>query len=325
MAAIATPPPAEGMRLDWFAIPEPVRHAVEEQVGSTVAAAISQPTGFSPGVAARLRLTDGRRLFAKAAGPVPNPGTPEIHRREARIMAALPLNASIPRLLGSYDGGEGGWVVLLFEEVAGAHPAQPWQLAELDRVLHALDELGAALTPSPLLPPLVETASEEFATRLCGWQLLCTEEPPRLARLDPWSQRHLAALAELEALAPAAVAGETLLHFDIRADNLLLTEERVWFVDWPLACVGAAWVDLAFFAPSVAMQGGPPPEELRMRSATGRAADPNALTAGVVAMAGFFTHRSLQPPPPGLPTLRAFQAAQGVVARQWVAQRTGWS
>ena len=323
MVEIATPPPAEGVRLDWFAIPAEVRRAVEQQVGSTVATAISQPTGFSPGVAARLRLADGRQLFVKAAGPVPNPGTPTSHRREVRIVSALPVNAPVPRLLGSYE--EDGWVVLLFEEVAGSHPAQPWRLAELDRVLYALDELGAVLTPSPLLPPLVDTASEEFATRICGWQQLCAEEPSPLARLDAWSQRHLAALAELESLAPAAVAGETLLHFDIRADNLLLTDERVWFVDWPLACVGAAWVDLAFFAPSVAMQGGPSPEEFLMRAAAGRAADADAITAGVVAMAGFFTHRSRQPAPPGLPTLRAFQAAQGVVARQWVAQRMGWS
>jgi len=290
-----------------------------------VDSAISQPTGFSPGVAARLRLTDGRRVFVKAISPTPNPDAPAIHRREARIVAALPANAPVPRLLSIYDEGEDGWVVLLFAEVAGNHPAQPWRAAELDHVLHALDELAAALTPSPLHPPMVGAAQEEFATRLCGWQLLCTEQPSQLARLDPWSQRHLAALAELETLSPAAVAGETLLHFDIRADNLLLTDERVWFVDWPLACVGAAWVDVAFFAPSVAMQGGPPPEELLRRSAAGRAADPDAITAGVVAMAGFFTHRSLQPPPPGLPTVRAFQAAQGVVARQWVAQRTGWS
>ncbi|MCB0099020.1 MAG: hypothetical protein KDE46_24975, partial [Caldilineaceae bacterium] len=37
-----------------------------------------------------------------------------------------------------------------------------------------------------------------------------------------------------------------------------------------------------------------------------------------------FTHRAVQAPPPGLPTRRAFQAAQGEVAWVWLAQRTGW-
>lgn len=325
MSTTITPPPAEGVRLDWLAIPAPVRAAVEERLGSAVEAAHSQPTGFSPGVAARLQLADGRRCFAKAVGPEPNPDTPTFHRREARIVAALPPSAPVPRLLTTYDEGEGGWIVLVFDEVAGWHPAQPWRTDELDRVLHALGKLAETLTPSPLAPPLVSTASEAFATRLCGWRLLSEEEPSHLAALDAWSQRHLAALIQLEALAPAAVAGQTLLQFDVRADNMLLTHEQVWFVDWPHACVGAAWVDLLGFAPSVTMQGGPSPEALLARHPAGHTADPAAITAAVVAMAGYFTQRALQPPPPGIPTVRAFQAAQGRVARQWVAQRTGWS
>jgi hypothetical protein len=87
--------------------------------------------------------------------------------------------------------------------------------------------------------------------------------------------------------------------------------------------VGAAWVDVVFFAPSVTMQGGPPPEEVIVRHPAIRRADPTSVTAAIVATAGFFTHRSVQPPPPGLPTVRAFQAAQGVVARNWVALRSG--
>ena len=55
-----------------------------------------------------------------------------------------------------------------------------------------------------------------------------------------------------------------------------------------------------------------------------KAKAPDACAKEVfAALAGYFTHRALQPPPPGLPTLRAFQAAQGEVARQWLAHRTG--
>jgi aminoglycoside phosphotransferase (APT) family kinase protein len=317
----AQPPPAEGVRLPWTAVPAHLRALAERQLGSAVGTATSQPTGFSPGVAARLQLADGRRVFAKAVGPEPNPGAPAIHRREAQVVAALPAAAPVPRLLWSYDDPDTGWVLLLFEEVAGHGPAQPWRADELERVLAALVELGAALTPAPLAPPAVKRAGEAFATQLCGWGLLLAEGQAARNRLDAWSARHLEALAALEAGAPAAVAGDTLLHFDVRADNLLLTPERVWFVDWPLACVGAPWVDVVFFAPSVAMQGGPPPEALIARHPAARAADPAALTAVVASVAGFFTQRALQPPPPGLPTVRAFQAAQGAVARAWLAQR----
>ncbi len=316
------PPPAEGVRLEWHAVPAPVRAAVERALGSAVVAAATQPTGFSPGVAARLQLEDGRRVFAKAVGPAPNPDAPGFHRREARVVSALPPEAPVPRLLAVHDDAGTGWVVLAFEEIAGQHPAQPWRPDELERVLGALADM---LTPSPLHPGAVATASERLAHDLCGWRLLRDEGPERASGLDDWSRRHLEALVALEAQAVAAAAGDTLLHFDVRADNLLLTPERVWFLDWPHACTGAAWVDAVFFAPSVHMQGGPPPEDVIARHPAARAAEPDAVTAVVAAVAGFFTHRALQPAPPGLPTLRAFQAAQGAVARDWLARRTGWA
>lgn len=319
------PPPAEGVRLEWSAVPARVRAALEQWAGSAVVSANSQRNGFSPGVAARLRLADGRRLFVKAIGPEPNPDSPRLHRREARIVAALPEELAVPRLRWSFDAE--GWVVLAFDEARGHHPAQPWRLDELERVLKGLGSLADRLTPSPLPMSEAGSAGDAVARQLCGWQRLrdAAETAPDRVQLDPWSRRHLDALAELESRAPRAVAGETLLHFDVRADNLLLSPDTVWFFDWPHARIGAAWLDVVGFAPSVTMQGGPPPEEVLARSPAARTADPDAVTAAIATVAGYFSRGALQPPPPGLPTVRAFQAAQGVVAREWLAARTGWT
>jgi hypothetical protein len=94
-------------------------------------------------------------------------------------------------------------------------------------------------------------------------------------------------------------------------------------VDWPHARIGAAWVDIVFLAPSVAMQGGPDPATLFARHPASHTALPEAVTAVIALMAGFFTWSALQPPPPGLPTLRVFQEAQGSIARRWLAERIG--
>jgi aminoglycoside phosphotransferase (APT) family kinase protein len=279
----ATAPAASGVRLPWEALPAAVRAAVEQWLGSRVVSATTQASGFSPGVAARLQAADGRRVFIKAVGPEPNPTSPEIHRREARIVPLLPATAPVPRLLWSYDEGEGGWVLLLFEDVEGLHPQEPWREEELARVIETLRQLARALTPAPAT---LVSASDRFEREICGWRALQQERP---AMLDDWSCRHLEALAALEATAPEAVAGDTLLHLDVRADNLLLTPERVFVVDWPNACVGAVWVDLVCFAPSVTMQGGPPPEDLLERYLAGQAADQEAVTAALAAVAGFFT------------------------------------
>jgi aminoglycoside phosphotransferase (APT) family kinase protein len=312
------PPPATGVRLPWSAIPPRVVAALEGWLGAPVTGATLQAGGFSPGVAARVIAANDRRVFVKAVGPEPNPDSPGIHRQEARMIAALPDGLPVPRLLWTYDEGEDGWVVLALDDVAGHTPQVPWSRQELDRVIETLVALSASLTPSPIA---AVTASDRFATRICGWRQLQEESPNWL---DAWSSRHLAALASIEAAASAAVQGDTLLHFDLRADNLLITPQRVFVVDWPHACVGAAWVDLVAFAPSVAMQGGPDPEELLMRHPATKHADREAITAALCAIAGYFTRSAQAPPPPGIPTLRAFQAAQGVEARRWLARRTGW-
>jgi thiamine kinase-like enzyme len=115
-----------------------------------------------------------------------------------------------------------------------------------------------------------------------------------------------------------------LVHFDIRADNILMTPERPYVVDWPWAALGARWLDLALMLPSIAMQGGPDPQTLWSGHALARGVDDDVLNAFLAAFTGFLTRMALLPPPPGLPTLRAFQHGQAVVARRWLAQRLRW-
>ena len=314
-------PAAEGVRPGWSAMPEGVLSALEGWLGSTVETAESQAGGFSPGIAARIRTADGARYFVKGVGPLPNRDSPGMHRREAQTVAAMPDGVAVPRLLWSYDDEESGWVLLVSQDIEGRHPQVPWCLDELERVMDGLAKIADALTPSPLPISMVGSATDAFARSINGWRQLAEGPPSNLVRLDTWSRRNLDRLVELESQAPDAVDGDTLLHLDVRADNMLLAENEVWLFDWASACVGAPWVDAVGFAPSVAMQGGPPPEQVVARHPAARSANPDHVTAAVAAIAGYFTHRALQPPAPGLPTLRAFQAAQGKVARAWLAQR----
>ena len=316
-----TGPAAEGVRVDWERVPGPVRTAIEEVCGAPVAEARTQPGGFSPGLAARVRCANGARFFVKAASAQANPDTPGLHRQEGRVLAALePLIAGrdlpIPRLRGVVDRPP--WVALVLDDVAGRQPALPWLATELEQVVAVLDRLAGALTPAPVTVP---TAAERLGGEYTGWRTLVTS--PDRDRLDQWSRRHLDRLADMEATWAEHAAGDTLLHADIRADNLLLTGRGPVVVDWPWACRGAAAVDLVLFAPSVAMQGGPAPAGLIALSRHGRATSRETLAALVCGMAGYLTRQALRPPPPGLPTVRAFQAAQGTAARRWLAELIG--
>lgn len=291
-----------------------MRRAIEERIGGAVVEAVTQPGGFSPGLAARVRTGDGRRCFVKAVSELANPDTPSLHRREAQVVSALPPSASVPRLLWSYD--EGGWVALGFEDVNGRLPAQPWRDDELRLVVEGLHRLHDALTPTPIDST---TAADGFATHIKGWgELRATR-----AQLDSWAASHLDRLVDLEAQAPAATMGDTLLNFDMRADNILIAGDDVFFVDWPWARIGAAFVEWLAFAPSVCMQGGPNPEAL-MQMVPIEAVDSGAINAVIASLTGYFLAQSRRPPPPGIPTVRAFQAAQGKIALDWLRERTGW-
>ena len=140
----------------------------------------------------------------------------------------------------------------------------------------AVVDLGRQLTPSPLE---LHTLADE-ADRFDGFRELLEHDD--LAGVDPWVARNLVRLVGLHEHWAAATAGTTLLHLDIRGDNVLLLDDRVLFVDWPHACVGAAWIDLVLMLPSVAMQGGPPPESVLAGSGLEpRAADVTVVLAGL--------------------------------------------
>jgi Phosphotransferase enzyme family len=185
-------------------------------------------------------------------------------------------------------------------------------------VLGAINVLAEALTPSPIAAPLAATilGTDSY------WSLLA-HDPAALHRLtapDPWIGEHLGELAAVEPHHADAAAGTTLVHADIRADNILLNDDRVVFVDWPDASVGAPWLDLAYFLPSVAMQGGPTAFDCFRQQPLGALVDHDALRAVVSHFAGFMIHGAMLPPLLGIPRLREFQLAQGLEAVAWLKQ-----
>jgi len=302
-------PPAEGVRLAYDALPAHLRGWVDDTLGSPVVQATTQPGGFSPGVAARLRCGDGTRAFVKAVSADTNPESPAFHRREAEVLRLLPDGLPVPRLIAAYD--ETPWVVLLIEDVDGQQPRLPWADDELQRVLALA---GVVTSVTGLALGSVGQRLAEWA----GWQKLAAGDGPQ----DSWARDHLDRLVALEEAVVDAADGEHLLHVDLRADNVLLGDGEDWLVDWPWARVGAPWVDLVLGAPCIALQGGPPPDELLARA--GVQADPEAITSVVAAFAGIMVHMSVQPPPPGIPTVREFQAVQGRIALDWLRDRTRW-
>jgi hypothetical protein len=309
---------AHGPRLAYESLPERVRDWVEASLGGPVVTARTQTGGFSPGVAARVRTDAGATGFVKAVGTALNPDTPDFLRAEITVLDALPNSPLRPGLLATYDDGD--WVVLLLEEIDGHCPTLPWRSDDLRRVQTALEQLAATHTPNPWTD--AQPVRDRLAAMFANWEYLAREAPDAIPE---WAARRVDALIDLSALATAAVAGgDTLVHLDVRSDNILITDERVVFVDWNWCGTGPAWVDTVCLALEVRTAGGDADALLEASPLT-RRVESVIVTGMIAGLTGMFERRGREPAPPGLPRLRTFQAAYADALGAWTRERMGWS
>jgi aminoglycoside phosphotransferase (APT) family kinase protein len=310
-----------GQRLDWRDLPAHVRRRIALLAGSQVTAESSATSGFSPGFVAVLELGDGSAVFVKAVSPRESPGSPDLARAEIRVAEALPDEAPAPRLLWWDDDGE--WVLSGWSAVHGRTPAIPWLPDDLAAVLAALGRL-ATIRPKPghRLASTPDVLADDFT----GWRLLAAAGDGARARLGAtlgplgsWAMAQLADLVRWEATAPRVLAGDHLVHGDLRSDNIMIAEHhQVWFIDWPHASVGAPWLDLAFMLPSIAAEGGGPAAELFAAQPVAAQVPADDLRAALGGLAGYFAWQSLQPDPRGIPNLRTYQLAQARATLHWL-------
>lgn len=300
-------------RLEWPHLPPHVRALIERECGSPVVEALSQGGGFTPGFASVLVCEDGNRHFVKAASTKAQRAFALSYQEEARKLAALPADAPAPRLRWLLDRED--WVILGIEHVAARAPRRPWLLAELEATTSMLERLAAALTPPPDALEL-DPVADELADWPHAWDHVRTTRPD-LAHLDE--------AAELAAGFAAVTAGTTLVHTDVRDDNVLLADDgRVLLCDWNWPTVGAAWLD------TVLLMVGPRGDGLDVDALLARLPLTRDVPAGHVdaflaLMVGYFWRQADERVPPTSPYLRDFQRWQGDVVWAWLAERRGWA
>ncbi|WP_313546335.1 phosphotransferase family protein [Leifsonia aquatica] len=291
-------------RIRWADAPGELTDEIGRLLGGPVVDAADQTGGYSAGLAVRAGTAGGSRAFVKAA-PGELGRTVDLYRREAEVLRRLPDSVPAPALLATIEVGD--WFGLVTEEVDGRHPSIPPAHDELRAILDSIGEFPDARGLG--LPRLVDELP--FA----AWPTLVADHADRLTDVERRNGERLTALA---AAAGDHLAGDRLVHLDGRADNILLDAgDRVWFVDWAWACVGAPWIDGlavlldARLSGSGALLAHPLFAEV-----------PDVAIDGVLAgLAGEFRLNSLQPAPPRMPALRAFQAAEARAARDWLAER----
>ena len=249
----------------------------------------------------RVTFADGRTAFVKHALTA---DAVEWLRKE-RVVYESVRGPFMPQYLGAHD--EAGTTLLVLEDLTAAKWPPPWSAGRIEGVLASLDALRRTEPPDGIDPLDAMRAS------VVGWSRVADDPQPFLSTglgSSAWLEDALPAL--LHAEETAELGGDDLLHFDVRSDNLCFFDGRVVLVDWNLACRGNGRFDVAFWLPSLRLEGGPQPWQVLPEA--------GALAA---AVAGFFASRAGLPAPPGAPTVREFQRAQAEVALPWAARELG--
>lgn len=97
-------------------------------------------------------------------------------------------------------------------------------------------------------------------------------------------------------------------------------------LDWAWASRGAPWLDTLVLALDLTVQGGPDPDSfLRRNEATRDVPGPHLRSVVVAALLGMFANRTRQPAPPGLPTIRDWQAHCRDGVLRWIDEGTVWN
>lgn len=313
----------------WAALPADVRAAIAAAAGGHIARAQRVWGGYGPAPTFRLRLADGRRAFCKAVGPDDNLFSRTAFEREERFYREVGgrLLPWAPRCLGATRIGE--WRALLLEDL-GPKSAPPWRRGALRGVARGLAAFHKATLDLPPLPWLPQPG-EYLAGEATLWSLLLADADGLTPVAALAGEQAGAALAWLRAAGPSladasrgladAAPPHALLHGDVRSDNLRWVGGQLRLFDWPHAGYGAAEFDLAGFAQSVSVEGGPEPEQVVAWYAERGLVRPALLDAAVAALAGFFANLAWRPDVPGLPRLRPFQRAQLRVTLAWAARR----
>jgi hypothetical protein len=301
-------------RLHWEHLPPLVRREVERRLGSPVATATSQDSGFTPGFASRLVGREGQRLFLKAASRTAQRACAAAYAQEARVLRSLPLERlPAPALLWSVDDLE-DWTVVAFEDVEGRPPHRPWEDDDVTACLAALTTIAEAeidLDPLDLAP-----LQQDLPTFLDGWDRLDH------AGVD-WP--HLAELRDLAHAFADLPDAEHFAHLDGRDDNFLLRGDGTAVLcDWNWPALAPRWVDVAHLLVSLHGDG---------LDAT-RLATEHPVTAGVpgdqldsfvAALGGFMAEADLRPVPSTSPHLGTHRRWWAAACWSWLAERRGWA
>lgn len=298
-------------RLEWAHLPPAVRGVIEQRLGSTVVVQESRTGGFTPGFASLVVTAAGTTHFVKAASRVAQHGIAEAYLAEGRALRTLPPGVPVPRLQWMHEGED--WVVLCVEAVDGDQTPRPWTDADVRAASRMLVSLADSLTPAPGLG--VPAFAEAYAEWPGCWDQVRAGEP---------TLPHLEEAAALAARFDDVTAGDTLVHGEVRDDNLLFVDDdHVVLCDWKWPSRGAAWIDSLLLLIGPRRDGFDVNLHIAVHPLLGSVPS-ESIDIVLALFSGYYFRAAMQPSPPSSKYLQTAAIEHRDELWNWLSERRGW-
>lgn len=313
---------------DWAEVPEVLRAKIVTTIGEPVVRGETVWGGFGPTASFALTTASGARFFCKGTHPG---NTREGHAavlREVENLKAFPELTGFGATLRGFVEGD-GWHLMILDHVPRGTSVPPWTPDAIAQVMRLVADFHRA-TPERAETLLHDRWASDLIAKAQNWHTLRDNVDARdgfialfedSANASHWLDSHLDRLVTLKDRGPEIGGPRGWAHMDIRSDNIIFAADGgLLLIDWPVLSYGPQLLDIAFFLPSLAGQGGPScADALRLyERAAGVTFAPDDVTIAAAVVAGFFAARAGEPEIPALPRLRWIQKLQLFPALDWL-------
>lgn len=250
-----------------------LQERIEKLIGGKIVSSTWPSGGYSIAERYVVHLDNGTSAFVKIGV---DEATSQWLRDEYRVYSSLKADY-IPKLVAWEDGER---PILVLEDLSVGHWPPPWSQEQVERVFKMLEKVGSTTVPSDF-PPLTREGEA-----LNGWEKIAADPEGFLSLglvSKEWFTEALPAL--LKAEQEAQLEGDSLVHTDVRSDNICFLGDRTLLVDWNWARRGNPKLDIVAWLPSLYVEGGAEPWSFGIH-------EPELISA----IAGFYASHAYLPP-----------------------------
>jgi len=310
-------------RPGWAEVPEDIIRQIEDIAGQKIKTGKIVWGGYSNSACFEITLFDGHKLFVKGTHPAQDAHGVKMVEQEIYAYKNIPhIREFAPQYLGMVsDGDPDGWCLIVFEQLQKLEEII-WDTKLLHRTFATLKLFhGIKKESLPLDFPLAETTNyiERYFIPQGGWIRIKEEKEIYKKFLtlfidkeeaDKFFKHALPILCEKQKeFCEIEDLTNGVIHQDFRDDNILVTQNKIYIVDWPNSCYGSVELDLAQLLASLSAKSEYDINSLLniYSDSTEIKIDKNNFIKAVCAFSGHIADAAYRKKPEKLPRLRQMQ------------------